>query len=73
MRKFVLGTAGMAVAVSAQSTIYGVDNADPFSVEDYQCLKGQGFTYAIPRGYQASEGNWWPVIQNLKNAKAAGY
>lgn len=50
----------------------GVDVSQLFSTSTYQCMKSNGYTFAIIRGYCSYGGVDANVVQGLKNAKAAG-
>lgn len=50
----------------------GVDVSQLFSTATYQCMKNNGYSFAIIRGY-CSYGAVDPhIVTNLQNAKAAG-
>lgn len=50
----------------------GVDVSQLFSTSTYQCMKNNGYSFAIIRGY-CSYGAVDPnIVTNLQNAKAAG-
>lgn len=68
------GKACMNRCQGGSSTLkgYGVDYSVLFSVSDIQCLVGQGFTFAIPRGYCSYGAVDENVVQNIKNAWAGG-
>ena len=50
----------------------GVDVSQLFSTSTYQCMKTNGYYFAIIRGYCSYGGPDHNVVQGLKNAKAAG-
>jgi hypothetical protein len=50
----------------------GVDVSQLFSTATYQCMKSNGYSFAIIRGYCSYGGVDANVVQGLKNAKAAG-
>jgi len=50
----------------------GVDVSQLFPTSTYQCMKSNGYTFAIIRGYCSYGGPDANVVQGLKNAKAAG-
>eukprot|EP01129_Flabellula_baltica_P017318 TRINITY_DN9566_c0_g1_i1.p1 TRINITY_DN9566_c0_g1~~TRINITY_DN9566_c0_g1_i1.p1 ORF type:complete len:220 (-),score=52.09 TRINITY_DN9566_c0_g1_i1:17-655(-) len=58
--------------VQLGESTYGVDVSQLVSQSQFECLRGRGFNFAIPRGYQ-SGGRVDPnVVANIRNAKAAG-
>jgi len=52
--------------------VLGVDVSQLFSTSTYQCMKSNGYEFAIIRGYCSYGGPDGNVVQNLNNAKAAG-
>ncbi len=56
---------------SAHSTL-GVDVSQLFSTSTYQCMKSNGYAFAIIRGYCSYGGVDHNAVQGLTNAKAAG-
>jgi GH25 family lysozyme M1 (1,4-beta-N-acetylmuramidase) len=50
----------------------GVDVSQLFSVQNYTCMKNNGVTFAIARGYCSFGGIDHNAIQSLTNMKAAG-
>ncbi|TFL01972.1 glycoside hydrolase superfamily [Pterulicium gracile] len=61
----------------ALGLIYGVDSSTLVSTATFTRALSQGFTKAIPRGYQEACGSGGRVdpnfVQTYKNARAAGY
>ncbi len=51
---------------------HGVDVSQLFTTSTYTCMKNEGFTFAIPRGYQSFGAVDPHVHANLNNARAAG-
>lgn len=62
---------------SATALKHAVDSSTLVSVATFQKAYGEGFTKAIPRGYQEACGSGGRVdpnfVQTYKNARAAGY
>lgn len=52
--------------------VLGVDVSQPFSTATYQCMKNNGYIFAIMRGYCSFGGVDSHIIENLNNARAAG-
>jgi hypothetical protein len=52
--------------------VLGVDVSQLFPVSAYQCLKNNGYHFAIIRGYYSFGAVDVHVVDNLHNAKAAG-
>ncbi len=50
----------------------GVDVSQLFSTATYQCMKNNGYNFAIIRGYCSYGGVDSNIISNLNNARAAG-
>jgi hypothetical protein len=50
----------------------GVDVSQLFPTSTFQCLKNNGMSFAIIRGYCSFGGIDHNVVQGLTNAKAAG-
>ncbi len=50
----------------------GVDVSQLFSTATYECMKKNGYSFAIPRGYCSFGGMDHNAVQNLNNAKSAG-
>jgi GH25 family lysozyme M1 (1,4-beta-N-acetylmuramidase) len=67
-----LHTLLLAFLVVHVSSIHGVDVSQLFSTSTYQCMKSNGYTFAIIRGYCSYGGVDPNVVHNLNNAKAAG-
>jgi hypothetical protein len=65
-----------AFVTSALALVHATDSATLVSVATFQRAKSQGFTKAIPRGYQEACGIGGRVdpnfVQTYKNARAAG-
>ena len=57
--------------VSSLCTL-GVDVSQLFSTSTYQCMKNNGYSFAIIRGYCSYGGVDANIINNLNNARAAG-
>ena len=53
-------------------SVLGVDVSQLFSTSTYQCMKNNGYTFAIIRGYCSYGGVDANIISNLNNARAAG-
>jgi hypothetical protein len=67
----ILAVLVCALVFSTNCTL-GVDVSQLFSTSTYQCMKSNGFSFAVIRGYHSSGTIDTNVIQGLKNAKAAG-
>ena len=52
--------------------VKGVDISQPFSTSTFQCMKNNGVTFAIPRGYCSFGGYDTHAVSNLQNARGAG-
>jgi hypothetical protein len=50
----------------------GVDVSQLFSTSTYQCMKSNGYNFAIIRGYCSYGGVDPNIVSNLNNARAAG-
>ncbi len=61
----------LAVIPLTHATL-GVDVSQLFSTSTYQCMKTNGYHFAIIRGYCSYGGPDHNVVQGLKNAKTAG-
>ena len=61
--------AGLLVAVLA---VKGVDVSQPFSTATYQCMKNNGVSFAIIRGYCSYGGVDSHAVAGLQAARAAG-
>jgi GH25 family lysozyme M1 (1,4-beta-N-acetylmuramidase) len=53
-------------------SVLGFDISQPFNLSTFQCLKKNGYTFAMIRGYQSFGSVDKNVVHNLQNAKAAG-
>ena len=72
MNIFILVGLLLLVALPQIEASIGVDVSQLFSVSTYQCMKSNGYTFAILRGYCSYGGHDVNAVQGLKNAKAAG-
>ena len=61
----------LLLVVSSLCTL-GVDVSQLFSTSTYQCMKNNGYAFAIIRGYCSYGGVDGNVVNNLNNARAAG-
>lgn len=52
--------------------VKGVDISQPFATSVFSCMKNNGVTFAIPRGYCSYGGYDSHAVSNLQNARAAG-
>ena len=52
--------------------VLGVDVSQLFTTSTYQCMKNNGYQFAIIRGYYSYGAVDVNVVHNLQNAKAAG-
>ena len=52
--------------------VLGVDVSQLFSTSTYQCMKNNGYTFAIIRGYCSYGGVDPNIVSNLNNARGAG-
>jgi GH25 family lysozyme M1 (1,4-beta-N-acetylmuramidase) len=57
---------------STGCSVFGFDISQPFNLSTFQCLKKNGFKFAIIRGYQSFGSVDKNVVNNLQNAKSAG-
>lgn len=62
----------LAVTLPQVSCVLGVDVSQLFSTATYQCMKNNGYEFAIIRGYCSFGGMDGNIVANLNNAKAAG-
>lgn len=53
--------------------VYGVDFSTSFSVSVLQCLRGKGYVFSIPRGYQSINRVDPAMKSNVNNSYAAGF
>ena len=58
--------------VTPTLTVKGVDISQLFSTSTYQCIKNNGYSFAIPRGFCSYGAVDDHVVNNLNNARAAG-
>ena len=73
MLKFILlMLIGSATLLAPVSCVLGVDVSQLFTTSTYQCMKSNGFVFAILRGYCSYGGVDSHAVQGLQNAKAAG-
>lgn len=68
---FIIGLV-LLVTVPQVSAVLGVDVSQLFTTSTYQCMKSNGYQFAIIRGYCSFGGIDHNAVQSLKNAKAAG-
>ena len=68
MLKLALLTILVVTALSTK----GVDISQPFSTSVFQCMKGQGVSFVIPRAYCSFGGVDSHATANLQAARAAG-
>lgn len=68
---FIIGLV-LLVTVPQVSAVLGVDVSQLFSTSTYQCMKSNGYEFAIIRGYCSYGGVDHNAVQGLRNAKAAG-
>ena len=63
----------LAIALlRSANCVLGVDVSQPFSTSTYQCMKSNGYAFAIIRGYCSFGGIDTHAVQSLNNARAAG-
>jgi hypothetical protein len=67
----ILGLVLLTALPQVNATL-GVDVSQLFPVSTYQCMKSNGYSFAIIRGYCSYGGVDSNAVQGLKNAKAAG-
>jgi hypothetical protein len=72
MKTILILTFFVCSLISQASCTLGVDVSQLFSTATYQCMKSNGYEFAIIRGYCSYGGPDANVVQGLKNAKAAG-
>ena len=68
LKLFLLATLLIVPSLS----VLGVDVSQLFSTSTYQCMKTNGYYFAILRGYCSYGGVDAHITSNLQNAKAAG-
>lgn len=71
MKRYLSAILLSLIVVQASCTL-GVDVSQLFSTSTYQCMKSNGYQFAIIRGYCSYGGLDHNVVQGLTNAKAAG-
>jgi hypothetical protein len=62
----------LAIFLVSVFAVKGVDISQPFSASTFTCMKNNGVTFAIPRGYCSFGGYDTHAVSNLQNAKSAG-
>ena len=70
--KTFLAIVAILSLVSTVSCVLGVDVSQLFSTSTYQCMKSNGYQFAIIRGYCSFGGLDTHAVQSLTNAKSAG-
>jgi hypothetical protein len=60
------------VLIPQVQAVLGVDVSQLFSTSTYECMKKDGYHFAVIRGFCSYGGVDKNAVQNLKNAKAAG-
>lgn len=69
---YIYNSSTPAECSSASSSSYGTDVSQPVSVSDYSCMKSNGFTYTVVRGYQQSNHVDPNAAQTIANAWNGG-
>lgn len=62
----------LCLCIYSSTSTLGVDVSQLFSTSTYQCMKSNGFSFAIIRGYCSYGGVDHNAVQSLNNARAAG-
>jgi hypothetical protein len=62
----------LAFVFSSSNCNQGVDVSSLLSLAQWECLKNAGYNFVIPRAYCSFGGNDQHILDNLKNANAAG-
>lgn len=62
----------LALAIQQSNCVLGVDISQHFATSVYQCMKTNGYTFIIIRGYCSFGGLDTNAVSNLNSAKAAG-
>jgi hypothetical protein len=62
----------VCILIYQSNSYLGVDVSQLFPTSAFQCLKSNGYSFAIIRGYCSFGGPDSNAVQSLKNAKAAG-
>mmetsp|Transcript_30474 Transcript_30474/g.85303 ORF Transcript_30474/g.85303 Transcript_30474/m.85303 type:complete len:216 (-) Transcript_30474:86-733(-) len=72
MEKKMIVMALVALMVGQTVATYGVDISQAVSSSSFSCMVGEGFIFAIPRGYR-SNGSVDPnIVSNIDNARSGG-
>lgn len=72
MRRILLCLVASLFLVTPISCVLGVDVSQLFSTSTYQCMKSNGYQFAIIRGYCSYGAVDSHAVQGLNNAKSAG-
>ena len=70
--KIILSILSIGFLIVATNCVLGVDVSQPFSTSTFQCMKSNGYQFAIVRGYCSYGGVDSHAAQTLTNAKSAG-
>ena len=62
----------LCLSLYTTNCVLGVDVSQLFSTSTYQCMKSNGYSFAIIRGYCSYGGLDHNAVQGLQNARAAG-
>lgn len=72
MRKLLVLLVALSCLIVPSLSVKGVDVSQPFATSVYQCMKQNGMTFVIIRGYCSFGGVDSHAVTGLQNAKAAG-
>ena len=70
--KILLYCICLVLLIASTHSVLGVDVSQLFSTSTYQCMKNNGYQFAIIRGYCSFGGMDTHAVQSLTNAKNAG-
>lgn len=70
--KIIFYCACLALLMASADCVLGVDVSQLFSTSTYQCMKSNGYQFAIIRGYCSFGGMDTHAVQSLINARNAG-
>uniref|UniRef100_A0A914V1M3 Lysozyme n=1 Tax=Plectus sambesii TaxID=2011161 RepID=A0A914V1M3_9BILA len=73
MKLFVIASVFLLSALNVQAGQMGFDAIGDISTSTFQCLKNAGYSYFIGRVYHSYGAVDTQGIQNIKNAKSAGW
>jgi hypothetical protein len=72
MNKILIAIFAIGSFICSVNCVLGADLSQLFATSFYQCLKSNGYEFAIPRGYCSYGGIDGHIVQNLQNGHSAG-